>query len=139
MSFRRAAVLLFLVAVLTMGTSCGDEVVTEQTPCSTDSVRYQVFVVDQNNKPVDSLAITIRVFARDGTREYTPPPPANAPPGTYPLLDDSFLAIIDGSLTRVSFSGHRPRVAAFGDYWFLSDKCHISKVSGPDTIRTFVP
>jgi hypothetical protein len=104
--------------------------------CTMEYRFYLVTVVDTLGVPVDSLTITVK--DKDGDDLDVTQDPSSFDVGKYTVLNDSFTQIFCACTTpeKVYFSASDGNRIAAGEYLFNTDecKCHINKVSGPDTL-----
>lgn len=103
--------------------------------CTEEFRMYFVVVVDTLGNPVDSLLTTI---TNDRGKEYnfegyTPPP---FMPGAYCVMMDGYQDDFSLSPGKIFFKGIKNNLEVTGEYLFNTDKCrcHVYKVSGPDTL-----
>jgi hypothetical protein len=127
---RRLPMALLVAAAL----ACGEP----QEPCGvcTEELRLSpVTVLDAGGQPVGGLQFSV-VRVEDG-RDVTPEQAFAWEDGLYIVLTDGELDFVDeeGTAFRVTASNAQAGVTA--DFVFNTDacRCHISKVSGPDTIQ----
>ena len=104
--------------------------------CSEEYRFYMVTVIDTLGVPVDSLTTVIK--DKDGNnlnvqQDYHP-----FGAGKYTVLNDSFREVFCncGTSQKIYFSAIDGSRTAYGEFLFNTDecKCHINKVSGPDTL-----
>ena len=124
-------ILLFLPILLFY--NCDDEY--PDCVCTEEFRMYLVTVVDSLGNPVDSLITTI---TNDRGKEYsfvefTPPP---FMPGAYFVMTDGYQNDFSTSPGKIFFKGVKNTLEVTGEYLFNTDKCrcHVYKVSGPDTL-----
>jgi hypothetical protein len=130
------------VAIAAMGLAT---VLAGCTESSTDLVCTMEFrtltvqVHDEAGQPVPDAALRVH---RSDTDEAWPPVTAGGPVdagrGTYAVIDDSHLPLIQPSeRVPLTLTATRsgPSAAAGTVLWVVtSDGCHVSRVSGPDTL-----
>lgn len=104
--------------------------------CTEEFRSYLVTVVDTLGTPVDSLDVTIK--DKDGDELDVQQEQYFLDDGKYTVLNDSFTHIMCtcGTLQKIYFSATNGSRIATGEFMFNTDecKCHINKVSGPDTL-----
>lgn len=125
---------LFFPVLLILFISCSE--FDEQCVCSLEYRYYRVTVIDSLGLPVDSLSITIK----DWNHTLLNVEQENFPyqTGKYVVLNDSFTQLFCscGTPQKIYFSATDGSRNASGEFLFNTDKCkcHINKVSGPDTL-----
>ena len=121
---------LLIIAII----SCSE--VDNDCICTEEFRSYLVTVVDTIGVPVDSLNVTIRDKDGDELNVVQDPHPFGA--GKYTVLNDSFTQMLCYCPTaeEIYFSATDGNRVAVGEYLFNTNKCrcHINKVSGPDTL-----
>jgi hypothetical protein len=121
-------VIAFLIA--------GCSTIDEDCLCTEEYRFFLVTVVDTLGIPVDSLDVTIR--DKDGDELDVAQDPYAFGPGKYTVLNDSFTQMLCSCPTaeKIYFLATDGSRIATGEYLFNTDKCrcHINKVSGPDTL-----
>ena len=104
--------------------------------CTEEYRFFLVTVVDTLGVPIDSLNVTIRDKEGDELDVAQDPHPFGA--GKYTVLNDSFIQMFCacGTPQTIYFSATDGIRTANGEFMFNTDdcKCHITKVSGPDTL-----
>ena len=92
-----------------------------------------VAVVDGAGQPVEGAEVSA-VLVRTG-QTLVPTNLALFAPGTYPLVDDGSTAVLRRSGDDVTATITKGAQSMTVDYVFsVADGCHVSKVSGPDTV-----
>lgn len=128
----KTLLLLFLLVIALVSCSTADE----DCMCTEEYRFYLVTVVDKLGVPVDSLDVTIR--DKDGDELDVVQDPHLFGAGKYTVLNDSFTQIFCSCTVpeKIYFSATDGIRTASGEYLFNTDecKCHINKVSGPDTV-----
>jgi len=128
----KTLIILFLLVIALASCSTVDE----DCMCTEEYRFYLVTVVDTLGFPADSLDVTIRDKDGDELDVAQDPYPFGA--GTYTILNDSFTQMLCSCTTpeKIYFSATDGNRIAAGEYLFNTDecKCHINKVSGPDTL-----
>ena len=121
---------LLVIAIVSCST------VDEDCMCTEEYRFYLVTVVDTLGVPVDSLDVTIRDKDEDELDVVQDPHPFGA--GKYTVLNDSFTQMFCSCTEpeKIYFSSTDGIRTAAGEHLFNTDKCkcHINKVSGPDTL-----
>jgi len=124
--------IIILIAVLIY--SCSE--VDNDCICTEEFRSYLVTVVDTIGVPVDSLTISIK--DKDGDELDVRQQDQIFGPGKYTVLDDSFINLFVSPAVseKVAFTATNGTRNVTGEYLFNTDKCrcHINKVSGPDTL-----
>lgn len=126
--------LLPVIFILFVIFSCSE--IDKDCICTEEYRTYLVTVVDTLGIPVDSLNITIK--DKDGDELDVQQEPYYLGEGKYTVLNDSFTHIMCacGTPQAIYFSATDRIRTANGEFLFSTDecKCHINKVSGPDTL-----
>jgi hypothetical protein len=126
--------LLFYLIISFTFLSCST--VDEDCMCTMEYRYTLVTVVDTLGVPVDSLTITIK--DKDGDELDVHQETNTFGAGKYTVLSDSFTHIMCtcGTPQQIYFSATDGNRVANGEFMFNTDecKCHINKVSGPDTL-----
>lgn len=126
--------LLAVIFVIFVIISCSE--IDKDCLCTEEYRTYLVTVVDTLGVPVDSLNITIK--DKDGDELDVQQEPYYLGEGKYTVLNDSFTHIMCtcGTAQAIYFSATDGSKIANGEFMFNTDdcKCHINKVSGPDTL-----
>lgn len=126
----------FLILVFTtlLIFSCSE--IDKDCICTDEYRTYLVTVVDTLGVPVDSLSVTIR--DKDGDELDVHQDLFYLDEGKYTVLTDAFTYImcICGTPQAIYFSATDGIRVTNGEFMFNTDecKCHINKVSGPDTL-----
>ena len=125
---------LIIILIALVFYSCSE--VNNDCICTQEFRSYQVTVVDTLGVPVDSLAITIK--DKDGDALDVQQQDQIFGPGKYTVLDDSFtrMFVSPTIAEKVTFTATDGMRTVAGEYLFSTDvcRCHIDKVSGPDTL-----
>jgi len=128
----KTLIILFLLVIALV--SCST--VNEDCMCTEEYRFYLVTVVDTLGVPVDSLTVTIKDKDGDELDVAQDTHPFGA--GKYTVLNDSFTQMFCSCTTpeKIYFSATDGNRIANGEFMFNTDecKCHINKVSGPDTL-----
>jgi hypothetical protein len=110
--------------------------VEDDCMCTMEYRFYLVTVVDTLDVPVDSLIVTVR--DKDGDELDVQQESSIFGAGKYTVLSDSFTHIMCtcGTSQAIYFAATDGSRIANGEFMFNTDecKCHINKVSGPDTL-----
>ncbi len=121
---------LLIIAVVSCST------VEEDCICTDEFRFYLVTVVDTLGVPVDSIDVIIR--DKDGNELNVVQESHPFGPGKYTVLNDSFTQMFCacGTSEKIYCSATDRNRIANGEFLFNTDKCkcHINKVSGPDTL-----
>jgi hypothetical protein len=127
---------LFSLSVLSVFYFLSCSTVDEDCMCTMEYRFYLVTVVDTLGVPVDSLSVMIKDKDGDELDVQQESYPFGA--GKYTVLNDSFTDMFCacGKPQAIYFSATEGRRTANGEFSFNTDecKCHINKVSGPDTL-----
>ena len=103
--------------------------------CTAMFASIGVTVVDQNNRVVDSLTVTVmnkstrKVYDFYGeTRDYG---------GGYLVMTDEYTKDFSTIPQIIVFTGKKGNATVSADFLIVTDecKCHVGKSSGPDTLR----
>ena len=126
-------ILLITSLPLILWNQCSDE--PNDCVCTEEFRMYLVTVIDTLGNPVDSLLTTI---TNDRGKEYnfegyTPPPFIQ---GAYFVMTDGYQDDFGRGAGKIFFKGAKNNLEVTGKYLFNTDKCrcHVYKVSGPDTL-----
>jgi len=128
------AALIFVMSILVC--SCAS-IVNQDSGCMCTEVfvTVGVTVVDQNNRVVDSLIVTVKnrntgkVYDFYGeTKDYG---------GGYLVMTDEYTKDFSTIPQTIVFTGHKGNTYISADFSIVTDecKCHVGKSSGPDTLR----
>jgi hypothetical protein len=128
------AALIFVMSILFY--SCAS-IVNQDSGCVCTEVFVSVgvTVVDQNNRVVDSLIVTVKnrstgkVYDFYGEiREYG---------GGYIVMTDEYTKDFSTMPQAIVFTGHKGNTYISADFSIITDecKCHVGKSAGPDTLR----
>ena len=103
--------------------------------CTAMFASIGVTVVDQNNRVVDSLIVTVmnkstrKVYDFYGeTRDYR---------GGYLVMTDEYTKDFSTIPQTIVFTGKKGNATVSADFNIVTDecKCHVGKSAGPDTLR----
>jgi hypothetical protein len=122
---------LGFTAVLLSIAGCGNDGMPGA--CTASFAMVGVTVVDGAGQPVADASVTATLVR---TGEVLVPTTLMLPvPGTYVLVDDGSTDVIRRTGDPVQASITKGATSLTADYVFaVADGCHISKVSGPDTV-----
>lgn len=121
---------LFLMVVW-----CGCSEETPDCVCTEEFRMYLVVVIDSLGNPVDSLQ-TIISNDRGKLYDFNGYLPPQYLPGAYFVMTDEYQNDFSTIPGRILFAGHKDDNEVTGEFYFNTDKCrcHVYKVSGPDTL-----
>lgn len=122
---------LFIFAwVMLLLSSCTTE--TEDCICSEEFRTITVLVINQSNKPVEGLTTTV---TNEKGIIYNLPD-ISPLPGYYLVMSDSYVGDFSTAAKKILFAGITDSGSVHGEYFINTDrcKCHIQKISGPDTL-----
>ena len=127
----RAAALAALMAAAGMQ-ACADGAAGGGA-CTAMFASIPVTVIDGAGQPVEAATVTA-VLMRTG-QTLVPTGLILTAPGTYPLVDDGSTSLLRRSGDPVQAHITKGTLSLTVDYVFaVPDGCHVSKVSGPDTV-----
>ncbi len=123
---------LILGFILLFG-SCS--LLEENCICTQEFRMYTVFVIDNSNKPVDSLDVEIK-NARTG-KYYLFLEKIYLGKGVYQVMNDGYTKEFTEEPELIVFKGSKFGVTVESDYLFNTDrcKCHVQKLLGKDTLK----
>jgi hypothetical protein len=127
-------VLVFVMSILFY--SCAS-IENEDAGCACTAMfaSIGVTVVDQNNRVIDSLTVTVKnritgkVYDFYGeTRDYD---------GGYLVMTDEYVKDFSMIPQTIVFTGKKGHATVSADFLIITDecKCHVGKSSGLDTMR----
>ncbi len=126
--------IIFFLISITVFSSCSE--IDKDCLCTEEFRFYLVSVVDTLGNPVDSLTITIK--DKDGDELDVQQQDQIFGPGKYTVLDDSFVKMfVSPSIAeKITFTATDGILTVTREFLFSTDdcRCHINKVSGPDTL-----
>ena len=112
--------------------SCSTEV--KDCLCTADFRTVSVLVLDKNNLPVDSLVTTIenengKIYILSIDEFFK---------GYYSVMTDNFVNDFSTNPTKIFFTGEKDSLEVNAEFEINTDecKCHIQKVSGPNTFNS---
>lgn len=125
------------IAVLLIAASLPACRASTTTPCAcTEEFRtYQVTVIDDAGQPVADVQLT-RTLVRTGAI-LEPGWLGMTVPGTYVVADDSQTDVYSGAGDTVRVTGAKGGATFAADFVFAVPepcRCHVTLVSGPDTV-----
>lgn len=125
---------IFFIISAIVFSSCSE--IDKDCICTEEFRSYLVTVVDTLGIPVDSLNVIIK--DKDGDELDVQQDQYFLDEGKYTVLNDSFTHIMCtcGTPQKIYFSATDGSRTANGEFLFNTDecKCHVNKVSGPDTL-----
>lgn len=135
----RLIILSILITMIFVGLfGCNNKTTPVDCLCTAEFRTAVVFIRDSHGTAVDSL-LTTSTNKRTG-RIYLPPehwregiPDGQ---GKYPVLDDGFAGYLNVAGDTIVFEAQKPGITVRQEFVFGADecKCHIQKLSGPDTL-----
>lgn len=121
-----------VAAMLLSAAGCADDSMPGSV-CTASFATITVIVVDGQSQPVTGASVTARLVRTGQT--LVPATLMLTVPGTYALVDDGSTHLIRRSGDAVQASISKGSQSVTADYVVaVADGCHISKVSGPDTV-----
>ena len=112
--------------------ACGDDGMPGGGACTASFAMIGVTVVDGSGQPVPDASVTATLVR---TGQVLVPTTLMLPtPGTYVLVDDGSTQLLRRSGDAVQARISKGALAVVADYVVAADGCHISKVSGPDSV-----
>ncbi len=127
---RRIQILIAILFSLT-ALSCSSSM--EPCICSQQFVIMTVVVLDENNSYVQGLAVTIKDESGKiyDVSEYQYPFP-----GIYNVMTDEYVRNFSTIPRKIIFAGEWDSLKVSGNFFINTDecRCHVHKVSGPDTL-----
>jgi hypothetical protein len=123
-------ILSLFILYLLVNYSCTDN---DDCPCTMEFRMITVVVVDESGNPVLGLVTTIKDDSGKVYYVYNDP---QFSPGHYTVLDDNYVGELTTQPKRFLFTGAKDSLTINGEFFINTDecKCHIEKVSGPDTL-----
>jgi hypothetical protein len=103
--------------------------------CTAVFMSIGVTVIDQNNRVVDSLTVTVKnkntgkvYYFHGETRDYG---------GRYLVMTDEYTKEFSIFPQAIVFTGMKGNAEVSAEFLIVTDecKCHIGKTAGPDTLR----
>jgi len=126
--------LLCLIGLICMASTCSKSPVEDCSGhvCTMIFAMQQVHVQDSMGQLVTLDSTRTIVTATGQEISTTPMVPRY---GNYILVDDGYHNQLVNKTEQVEFSGYQNgQVLVHGTYTISGDCCHVSKVSGPDTL-----
>ena len=107
----------------------------EPCVCTEEFRTETVVVVDSAGVPLDDVQVTVRRLAGDSVLAVPQNPVLGS--GVYAVIDDGFKDALSPSGEIIRFHGVRGSEMVQADFMMGVDdcRCHILKISGPDTLR----
>jgi len=121
----------FIILLLLIIYSCTDD---DGCPCTMEFRMITVVVVDELNFPVTTGLLT--TVKDDSGRVYNFVNDQQIFPGHYTVMDDNYVGELTTQPKRIFFTGAKDSLTVNGEFFVNTDecKCHVEKVSGPDTL-----
>ena len=115
----------------------GDPDLTDPIACTEEFRSWSVVVVDTAGNPVDGLTVQV---VRTSTGEQLPYGGAAFSAGSYRIMDDGMAAAIriEGETIEAGTSGGGATFDAAWEFGADAWRCHVEKLSGPDTVTAVV-
>ena len=106
--------------------------------CTTVYLSSIVHIQDGSHNPIDSLVTTSTIKRTGKTLKYKQYPIGN---GNYVVLEDDAIKDLDIFGEMVIFHAQNSNYTIDRQFLFDTDncRCHIHKISGPDTITVVIP
>lgn len=126
--------LIFITLSFFVFLSCTKTSSEPECICTQEFRFSTVFIADNNLNGIDSLLTESKnKLSGEKYQLYQDDFWGN---GNYIVMDDSYTIKFSQVPTQVVFSAKKSGIDIEADYFFNTDecKCHINKVSGPDTI-----
>lgn len=105
----------------------------ENCICTGEFVTISVTIVDENNSPVTGLITKVRDVTGKtyNVSEYRYPEP-----GVYTIMTDGYVRSFTTLPKEIIFSGKSDSFEVTGKFSINTGecKCHVNKLSGPDTL-----
>ncbi len=125
--------LLFIIAAGFILFGC-DEDTNTGCMCTEEYRMYNVVILDSGNNRINGLTISFvdtkgveRIVVNDLD-------PVNT---GYMIMNDSYVGLMSTTPTPFLIKAYKENFSVSQTYYFYTDKCkcHVSKFSGPDTIK----
>lgn len=128
--FARCCISVIFPAILFLASCIND---ADDCLCTTEFRMITVIVVDSAGNPVTGLTATVKDNAG---KIYTFINDPHIFPGHYTVMDDSYVMELSTLPKRFIFSGVKDSMSVSSEYLICTDECncHVSKVSGIDTL-----
>jgi hypothetical protein len=106
--------------------------------CTMEYESVVVHIQDGAHNPIDSLVTTSTIKRTGKTLKYKQYPPGH---GNYVVLEDDATKDVDIFGETINFHAQNSNYTIDRQFLFDTDncRCHIRKVSGPDTITVVIP
>lgn len=123
-------ILLGICLSLLLFYSCSEG---EDCPCTMEFRMITVVVVDTTDNLVLNLTTTVKDDSGKVYNVYYDP---TIFPGHYTVMDDNYVSELSTNPKRFLFTGSKNSLSVNGEFFINTDKCkcHVEKVSGPDTL-----
>ena len=134
------ALLLFAVG----GASCSDPAAPPIDRCTQQFNLFMVTVLDMAGEPAEGVVISVRGTSNVDGRPFDSQSPIDLTevndfvlptPGLYVIVTDRNLEMLAENGTVVEVVGTLGEAGFTAEYVFDRDACHVSKVSGPETVQ----
>lgn len=103
--------------------------------CTDDLRVFSVVVIDNNNNLVDSLITSVTNPATGKVYNFSDSFPFSE--GRYTVMTDEQKDDFTTMQEKILFTGQKNSRTVSAEYFFNTDncRCHVQKVSGPDTLK----
>jgi hypothetical protein len=121
---------LFLIPSL-LALCCSSSL--EDCICSAEFVIVRVRVTDENNSPVSGLITTVK---DESGKIYDVSEYRLSEPGFYNVMNDSYVLNFSTFPKKIIFTGTSDSLEVSGIFFINTDecRCHVHKVTGPDSL-----
>lgn len=102
--------------------------------CTQQVANFTLTVTDAGGVPAGGVTLTV-VLDRTGQVIVPAPPLVVLPTGTYPLIGDGQKGLLRSSGDQVTATAVKGATSATAVSVFRFTACHVTKVSGPDTVQ----
>ena len=129
----KSLAVVFSVLLLNILISCSNE--QPDCVCSAEFRMYLVTVIDTLGNPVDSLQTKVtNSWGKVYTFEELSQPPYLD--GAYFVMTDGYQYDFTTRPEKILFRGNKNSLEVIAEFFFNTDecRCHVHKVSGPDTL-----
>lgn len=134
------SLVLLSVAIAAVTVNCGPEPLNPDCTCSLEFVRLTVTAVDASNNPVTDLDIAVEV-TRTGELVDVRQSDYLREKGEYVIFDDGFRNAIPPKIAALGETLQVTGTGVSGDFAAQFEvsvdvkcRCHVFKLSGPDTV-----
>jgi hypothetical protein len=132
---RKISLLFFVTALVIFSSACSTTESGKDCICTEEFRIEYVFITDAQGLPIDDLTTVMinetsgDTLENNGAFVYEP--------GMYWLIDDNYLSRLTEYPQTFTFKAENDSVSVGAVYQFATDncKCHVQKLSGPDTLR----